>query len=306
MKLKKLLSLDFVVRFSNHLESDFERNLYIASLRNYASHGNPLRFHNFAFSIRELITHIINKKAPDEKVMKASWYVKDNDYKDVSRRQQLKYCAQIGISDEYLGQEIIEDIQESLREMAKNYLFLNKFTHISEKSLTPSPKVFFDNARSVIETATEIIETLENCRNELIYNLENKIRDAVQDTATSTEPEELSIIANHAYVNYAELEENNITSIDDEYIYIHASGLVNVTQEYGSHNDGVSLEEDYPFTLEMRSRLDSPERFEILSEALNVDTSSWYEDPYAGEDSIVTEEQESLKKNESPVEPEEF
>ena len=58
MKLKKLQSLDFVNDFLNHLETNFEKELFTACLRNYASHGNPLRFHNFAFSIRELITHI--------------------------------------------------------------------------------------------------------------------------------------------------------------------------------------------------------------------------------------------------------
>lgn len=61
MKLKKLQSLDFVNDFMSHLETDFEKELFTACLRNYASHGNPLRFHNFAFSIRELIKHIIEK-----------------------------------------------------------------------------------------------------------------------------------------------------------------------------------------------------------------------------------------------------
>ncbi|HDS5052495.1 TPA: hypothetical protein QH227_005120, partial [Klebsiella pneumoniae] len=54
MKLKKLQSLDFVNDFLNHLDTNFEKELFTACLRNYSSHGNPLRFHNFAFSIREL------------------------------------------------------------------------------------------------------------------------------------------------------------------------------------------------------------------------------------------------------------
>lgn len=43
MKLKKLLELDFMVKFKSTLETEFEKELFIASLRNYASHGNPLR-----------------------------------------------------------------------------------------------------------------------------------------------------------------------------------------------------------------------------------------------------------------------
>lgn len=71
MKLKKLLELDFMVKFKSTLETEFEKELFIASLRNYASHGNPLRFHNFAYTMRELILHVIARKAPEEKVIGA-------------------------------------------------------------------------------------------------------------------------------------------------------------------------------------------------------------------------------------------
>ena len=68
MKLKKLLTLGFIQEFQQVLTTDFENELFIASLRNYASHSNPLRFHNFAFSMRELVLHVIERKAPVKKV----------------------------------------------------------------------------------------------------------------------------------------------------------------------------------------------------------------------------------------------
>ncbi|WP_259463263.1 pPIWI-associating nuclease domain-containing protein [Serratia marcescens] len=117
------------------------------------------------------------------------------------------------------------------------------------------------------------------------------------DTAVSTMPENLVTIANHAYVDYTEVEEFGITSIDDDYINIYASGTVYVTQEYGSRNDGVSLDESYPFTLHMSSHLDSPETFEVISEALEVDTSSWYDD---GENEAQMME---MERNEIPQAP---
>src|SRR5699024_3037220 len=142
----------------------------------------------------------------------------------------------------------------------------------------PSPQEFFLKAKQILQIATEILNGIHICRDELIRTLEDKIRNAVIDTAVSSMPENLVTIANHAYVDYTEVEEFGITSIDDEYINIYASGTVYVTQEYGSRNDGVSLEESYPFTLHMASHLDSPETFEVISEALEVDTSSWYDD----------------------------
>ncbi|EIO5812459.1 hypothetical protein LQW70_003898 [Escherichia coli] len=278
MKLKKLQSLDFVNDFMSHLETDFEKELFTACLRNYASHGNPLRFHNFAFSIRELIKHIIEKKSPNDKLLQASWYKREHEHYEISRRQRLKYCSQAKISDAYLGEEFLEESNERIDEMLKLYFFLNKYTHITEKYMHPSPQEFFLKAKQILQSATEILNGIHICRDELIRTLEDKIRNAVIDTAVSSMPENLVTIANHAYVDYTEVEEFGITSIDDEYINIYASGTVYVTQEYGSRNDGVSLEESYPFTLHMASHLDSPETFEVISEALEVDTSSWYDD----------------------------
>ncbi|EII8436718.1 TPA: hypothetical protein LT439_003980 [Salmonella enterica] len=278
MKLKKLQSLDFVNDFMSHLETDFEKELFTACLRNYASHGNPLRFHNFAFSIRELIKHIIEKKSPNDKLLQASWYKREHEHYEISRRQRLKYCSQAKISDAYLGEEFLEESNERIDEMLKLYFFLNKYTHITEKYMHPSPQEFFLKAKQILQNATEILNGIHICRDELIRTLEDKIRNAVIDTAVSSMPENLVTIANHAYVDYTEVEEFGITSIDDEYINIYASGTVYVTQEYGSRNDGVSLEESYPFTLHMASHLDSPETFEVISEALEVDTSSWYDD----------------------------
>lgn len=278
MKLKKLQSLDFVNDFMSHLETDFEKELFTACLRNYASHGNPLRFHNFAFSIRELIKHIIEKKSPNDKLLQASWYKREHEHYEISRRQRLKYCSQAKISDAYLGEEFLEESNERIDEMLKLYFFLNKYTHITEKYMHPSPQEFFLKAKQILQIATEILNGIHICRDELIRTLEDKIRNAVIDTAVSSMPENLVTIANHAYVDYTEVEEFGITSIDDEYINIYASGTVYVTQEYGSRNDGVSLEESYPFTLHMASHLDSPETFEVISEALEVDTSSWYDD----------------------------
>ncbi|WP_162754778.1 hypothetical protein [Escherichia coli] len=278
MKLKKLQSLDFVNDFMSHLETDFEKELFTACLRNYASHGNPLLFHNFAFSIRELIKHIIEKKSPNDKLLQASWYKREHEHYEISRRQRLKYCSQAKISDAYLGEEFLEESNERIDEMLKLYFFLNKYTHITEKYMHPSPQEFFLKAKQILQIATEILNGIHICRDELIRTLEDKIRNAVIDTAVSSMPENLVTIANHAYVDYTEVEEFGITSIDDEYINIYASGTVYVTQEYGSRNDGVSLEESYPFTLHMASHLDSPETFEVISEALEVDTSSWYDD----------------------------
>lgn len=302
MKLKRLSTMDFVQAFRSHLTTNFEKELFQSCLRNYSSHGNPLRFHNFAFSMRGLIDHVIARKAPVDEVQKASWFIQDNPNYKVSRRQQLKYCSQMKISDEYLGEEFLEQATEEVSFMLKLYQKLNGFTHINETSLHPDPKRFFEDVKQVLETASSILCNIENCKTELIATLEDKIREAVFDTAVNCAPESLIEIANHVSIDYVEVEDFGITDIDDESIHLFASGTVSVSQEYGPKNDGATIEEDYPFTLRMVSLLESPEAFEVVSEALEVDTSSWYDDGEYEAQVISLEKEQGTYDESSPVE----
>lgn len=277
MKLKKLLSLDFMQGFQSLLETEFESRLFVASLRNYASHGNPLRFHNFAFSMRELVLHVIQRKAPPKQVKNAIWYERESDRHEVTRRQQIKYCAQSNISDAYLGEAVLEHLNECISEFLGEFNFFNKYTHITEKYFDVSPKSFFQDAKVVIEIAKDSLNQLNDLERIVIEALEEKVREAVISTAVSAIPDSLSLLANHAYIEYTEVEEIECTGIDNEFIYVVASGNVHVTQEYGPKDDLCEINECYPFTLSMKSHVENPEEFTVESEELDVDTSSWYE-----------------------------
>lgn len=277
MKLKKLLSLDFMQGFQSLLETDFENRLFVASLRNYASHGNPLRFHNFAFSMRELVLHVIQRKAPPKQVKKVTWYQRESDKHEVTRRQQLKYCAQSNISDAYLGETVLEHLNECISEFLDEFNFFNKYTHITEKYFDVSPKSFFQDSKAVIEIAKDSLSQLEDLERIVIDALEEKVKDAVISTAVSAIPERLSNLANNVYIKYTEVDEIECTGIDDHFIYVTARGNVHVTQEYGHKDDLCEISECYPFTLAMKSHIENPEDFTVESEELDVDTSSWYE-----------------------------
>ena len=122
MKLKKLLDHGFIKEFDKLLVTEFEKDLFVSSLRNYCSHGNPLRFHNFAFSMRELVLQVIDRRAPNEQVKSAVWYTKESDRFEVTRRQKLKFCAQKYISDSYLDEYTLDDLDESIKEYLKEFI----------------------------------------------------------------------------------------------------------------------------------------------------------------------------------------
>jgi hypothetical protein len=277
MKLKKLLSLDFMQEFQSLLETEFEHKLFIASLRNYASHGNPLRFHNFAFSMRELVLHVIERKAPVKKVRVVNWYERESEQHEVTRRQQLKYCAQSNIADSYFDEYFHDDMNQSISEFLKEFQFFNKYTHITEKYFEACPKKFFEDAKFVVKIAKDSLGQIDGLKRLVIESLEEKVHDSVISTAVSAIPESLSLLANHVFVDYSEVDEIECTGIDHEFIYVTATGTVYVDQEYGPKNDLCTISASYPFSLEMKAHVDNPGDFTIVGEELNVDTSSWYE-----------------------------
>jgi hypothetical protein len=233
MNLKKLLSLDFMKEFQSLLDTEFENKLFIASLRNYASHGNPLRFHNFAFSMRELVLHVIQRKAPPKAVNRAIWYERVSEKHEVTRRQQLKFCAQSYISDEYLSESVLRDLNESISEFLEEFSFFNKYTHITDKYFEVSPKHFFEDAKAVIQIAKDALNQLEDLERTVVDALEEKVHGAVISTAVGAIPDSLSILANHLFVDYTEVDEIKCTRIDEDFIYVVAHGSVHVIQEYG-------------------------------------------------------------------------
>jgi hypothetical protein len=277
MKLKKLLTLDFIREFESLLETSFEKKLFVASLRNYAAHGNPLRFHNFAFSMRELVLHVIQRKAPPKKVKNASWYARESDNYEVTRRQQLKYCAQSNLSDAYLGKEVLDFLDVCIKEFLSEFNFFNKYTHITEKYFDVSPEKFFESVKDVIRISQNSLGELQELERVVIECLERNVNDAVVSTAISAIPESLSELANHVCIEFTEVEEIVCLGIDEEFIHIEARGEVHVTQEYGPKHDLCVINDSYPFTLCMKSHVSDPEKFVVLSEELDIDTSSWYE-----------------------------
>ncbi|PCJ12256.1 MAG: hypothetical protein COB04_18015 [Gammaproteobacteria bacterium] len=277
MRLKKLLTLDFIQEFQRLLSTDFEHELLVASLRNYASHGNPLRFHNFAFSMRELVLQIIERQAPPKLVKQAVWYERESELREVTRRQQLKYCAQGNISDDYFNGDLISELNEGISEFLKEFQFFNKYTHITEKYFNASPVKFFEDAKSVVSIASEALKQLDDIEDLILESLTEKIHDAVVSTAVGSVPESLSILANHVFVDYTEVEEIEVVDIGSEYIQVRATGSVNVSQEYGPKDDRVVMNESYPFSLGMKAAVGNPNEFTTDINELDVDTSSWFE-----------------------------
>lgn len=276
MKLKKLLNHDFIKQFESLLATDFERELFKAALRNYCSHGNPLRFHNFAFSMRELVLHIIDRKAPDSKVKAASWYEPESDKFAVTRRQKLKYCAQGFLSDGYLSDCALDDLNQSIKDYLKEFNFFNKYTHITEKHFKACPKKFYEDMKYLVERSAEVVEELDSLENLVLDSVPESLQEKLFLEVINSFPDELSILASNVIVEQVSPEELEVEYLEENGITVSVSGTVYVTQEYGKGEDFTEIGGDYPFSISIGMSAASPEDIEINPNEFKVDTSSWF------------------------------
>jgi len=277
MKLKKLLSHSFIVEFEELLKTDFEHELFLCSLRNYCSHGNPLRFHNFAFSMRELVLQIIDRRAPDKSVERACWYKKESDRFNVTRRQKLKFCAQGFLSDNYLNEGTIEDLNQSIKDYLKEFNFFNKYTHITKKHLKACPKKFYADMKFIIQRSQEVIEEIDSLENIVMDSLEDGIQDGVFDAVINSCPDELMILAHRVIVEQVSPEKMEIEYLEENGITIGVEGTIYITQEYGKGDDFCEISNDFPFNISVDACVENPENISVNPNDLEVDTTSWYE-----------------------------
>lgn len=278
MKLKKMLEMDFIREFQEHLETDFENELLHASLRNYCSHGNPLRFNNFAFVIRELINHVLKRLAPDERVMASPWFTKNKNNATITRKQQAKYIAQKHIPDQLLDDAAIEILDAGIGWFNKNYALLNDYTHISEHSFDSNPKHFFDSAKLIIQLCNKIFDTFDELERVITESIIEEVQNEITDITMNNIPDELDILSSQTTVNWCYVDSIELLSLDENHIYLLVRGTVEITRQYGHGEDYLAQEDSYPFKFAVSVRTDN---FNVIAPLLNtivVDTGSWYDD----------------------------
>ena len=117
--------------FQNHLDNDFERQLFSAILNNAYQLYNPLLINNFAYSMRELLRIILHSRAPDDELKICCWYNTSN--RKPSRRDRMKYMIHGGIDDTFLKSELSLDFDSEVSDALNTINQLNKYTHITPK-----------------------------------------------------------------------------------------------------------------------------------------------------------------------------
>ena len=268
------------------LEGGFEEALFSAALENLEDRGNPLRFNNFAYAMRELVRHVMARLAPDNEVRACSWYKEETDrLNGISRRQRVYYAVQGGLSDEYVADELGLEVGQIHRRLRDSIDNLSKHTHIEEATFNLSDAEVDRFVNQTLAAVTDLFQTISECRTALVEAFNEKLDASVVSAAISETILSIDELATHHCIDAVYTEQVHISQIDANFIHFSAEGTVECELQWGSNSDlrrgdGATLEQAFPFNCELTSPVDNPGAIVAEENAFVADTSSWREGYY--------------------------
>ncbi|WP_417533834.1 hypothetical protein [Marinobacterium stanieri] len=277
MKLKRLKTLPEVVRLYSRLDPVFEQEVFTAALRNYCNMGNSIRFNNFAFVIRELLTRVTNRLAPVDDVKLACWYERLSENREVNRKQQLKYCTQGYFSDATVPDWVKEETKEVTEEYLDLYQKLNKYTHINEKAMGANPKEAFVFLKGLLSSFTSIMDKIHEIKDHVTEAVEEEVHDIVFNTLAFDSHEALIEISAQTVVDFVTIESYSIDVVEPNQVIFKGFGYVECTLNYGSRRDSFSTDYTVPFTFKIFAPVDDVKKVDFYEQGMYLDNSSFYE-----------------------------
>ena len=285
---KHLMKNPDSIKISEHLLLGFEKDLFLASLNNLSDKGNPLRFNNFAYCMREIITLILARYSSDDDILKCCWYKNETDKENgVTRAQRVKYSIQGGFNDlrvfEILELDDDKDfIKDTLKSFTKLFRELNEHTHLREKRFNIGDELCESLAFQVLGVMKEILMLIEDLRVQIKSHIEGEIDDALISEIVTTTFNELDILSTHTMVDDSELDHFYVETISSEYVEVKGYGTVYCDLQYGSGSDmrngiGASISQSFPYNFTIHAKLNDLHNLELGGAGIEVDTESWYE-----------------------------
>jgi len=275
-----------VEAIKDELVGEFEVALYSAALENLSDLDNPLRFNNFAYSMRELIRHVLSRLAPDERVIQCDWYQNETERAlGVSRRQRISFAVKGGLSDSYIEEELGVEIGQLNKRFKIIVNELSKHTHIEEDTFGLDDHKVQDLSKQILTTIQELFETIASCREQIRSLLWGKLDSAAVDVALAETILAVDEIAPHHSIEDVYSETIRVERIEAESIHYLVEGTIECELQWGSNSDlrkgdGAVLSESFPFRCHLFALVGDPADFHVDEGSLQVDTESWWDGYY--------------------------
>lgn len=250
-------------KFEGLIGSKFEERLLHASFDNLAAKENPLRFNNFACSIRELSRHMLHRMAPDEQVLNCTWYKSPDPEKPklITRNHRMAYAIHGGFQDKYLLEHYALDFTEAKKGILDSIETLNKYTHINNDTFDMPQEEIDSYVNEISNAFLNLIQEIHNCRKHLRDLVDDEIDNEIFEHAIQETNEDIDLMSTHHRIESTSISNIKVTDITDDKIYFRASGDIDVEQQFGSSSDlrndiGAIINTSFPFSSILSARLE--------------------------------------------------
>ncbi|EKT4481573.1 TPA: hypothetical protein U8214_000695 [Pseudomonas putida] len=264
-------------------DSDFELKLYEAAVRNLRDTENRLRFNNFAYAMRELSRHFLKRLAPDDQVVKCSWYKNvTGEVGKLARSERASFAVHGGLAEKFVREKLHIDLKSMNKRLKDTIDALSKYTHIEEDVFNLSPADIDRLAAETTETFAEFFETIKRCRDEIASELNEAIGTAAFQEIVMNAVPGMDELSTHQFVDDIYIEDAEVTAIDCKTVYLEVSGTLYVELQYGSGSDirkgeGTTIDDSFPFACKMTCPTSDPSEKSLeLQGRLEANFDSFY------------------------------
>jgi hypothetical protein len=261
-----------------YLVTDFEKKLFSASVAYLDNEDDPLRINSFAYSLRELIRNVFERRAPEDKVKPCTWFKDETGNGKPSRKQRYIYSIQGGLSHNFVKVELGMDVFKPWRNIKETIDSLSKFTHVNEATFDMSHEECEKLSGEALEIFLSIFNMIEKTRNELRCALAAHIGNELMSTFVTNSMSDIDILSNQSYVEHSEVMGYELIDIDNLELTFRGEGIAHVSQNYGKGDDACEINAEYPFGFTGSSSVAKPYDVTTPPESISIDVSSWFED----------------------------
>lgn len=260
--------------FTDLFNDPFEITLLKSAYARYSDLNDPLRCNLFSLVARELIRIFLTRIAPDADVESCEWFDPAINKGKATRADRFRYALTGRIANEVIDKHKSLDLNSQIKDLVDVIGALSKYAHISpgtvNMDLAAAGKYIQEVEDVLIEFCNKYYSVRDYIRDQVYEITQEEINDKLQNEI----PDELDSLSSHTIFENAVVESVQDIDISSTTMSITGSGYVEVELNYGSMNDGVSSDDNYPF--EFEAEID-PETLRISDVKVTIDNSSFYE-----------------------------
>jgi hypothetical protein len=245
-----------------------------------ANTANPFRFNFFSTALRILFEHLMEALAPDDQVVRSSWFKPKKQDGKPTRAQRIVFAIQGGLSDAFVKGTLDMDVRPLRKRLLAAVDDLSKHVHGREDTIITDVKDQDDAARAVIEALENFLAIYHECRSAISEPIQEKLNDATVDALIAETIQEVDELATHHSIEEVYVHQTKVKAIGPDSLIYQAKGSLSVTLQWGSNSDvrrgdGVEVGESFPFECDIEVSLDDPWDLSDAETSYRVDTSKW-------------------------------